>query len=523
MKKDVSGNARRPVSIHVELNGPSKPPLHEFVQIDNSTENRITIHLKDCRALNLDFNPDSPFKTRYSDIDFSKLKDSPEGITLNDSWQDNDTSSTSSNPNPQQQATYGTSSSHTDARIFASTAFEPVEIPIRPADVPLATVRWRNPPPSASAKSAIHSFMQSGTIIPPDGTPGTGRSTDASDDLAQEGASVRSVPRTLNTTTDTDTVDDKDIPLRDTNSLAYDDSDTEPVLQAVRTSIPPLHDTERARKRRPIYMVSAAALLIMVGVVGSGLAMLNSGYNEPIQSTDEALNVASALRRRSGPPRLLAPSMMDAAEARPAVAIRQSGTNRSLSTTHQPATKLKNIESDQPVSNSSRDRLPVPRMSETASNGRNGNTVQADSAATGAPVSLSPEVMQVDAQQTGAQNAPTEQQSGETPESPPVLVAAAAQTEETEQGLPDSPTRDEVKKAMEDIAPYVRNCKLDRSGRLLVELVVSGSTGKVISTEAVDAAFADSAIELCVSKVVKSVVLPVFKKETITIRYPFDL
>jgi hypothetical protein len=517
MKKDVSGNAQRPVSIHVELNRTPKPPLHEFVQIDNSTENRITIHLKDCRALNLDFNPNSPFKTRYSNIHFNKLKESPEGITLNDSWQDNDTTSTSSNP--QQQLTYGASSSHTDARTFASTAFEPVEIPVRPTDVPLAKVRWRNPPPSAQAKSAMHSFMQSGTNITSDETPAPNRSTDASDDLTPEEIAVQSNPHTLNTSVDTDTVNGEDIPLRNIEGLAYDNSDTEPILQAVRTSIPPLHNTERTRKRRPIYMVSAAALLIMVGVVGSGVAMLNSGYNVPVQSTDEVLSIVSAMPSRSGSPRRLPPSMKNATDARPAMAIHKSGTKLALPTTRHPATKLKNSKSDQPASNSSPDNLPLSRMSETATNARNGNTHQADSAATGAPIPASPVLTQVDAQQTGAQNSTTEQQSGETSESP----VPAAQTEETEQGLPVSPTRDEVKKAMENIAPYVRNCKLDRSGRLLVELVVSGNTGKVISTEAVDAAFADSAIERCVSKVAKSVELPVFKKETITIRYPFNL
>jgi hypothetical protein len=520
MKQDVSGNTRRPVSIHVELNGTPKPPLHEFVQIDNSTENRITIHLKDCRALNLDFNPNSPFKTRYSNIDFNRLKESPEGITLHDSWQDNDTSSTSSNP--QQQVTYGTSSTHTDARTFASTVFEPVEIPVRPSDVPLAKVRWRNPPPSARAKSAMHFFMQNGTNPPPEETPAPDRPTDASDNSTPEKVALQRNPHTLNTTANTDTLDGNDIPMRNTEGLAYDDSDTEPILQAVRTSIPPLHDIERARKRRPIYMVSAAAMLIMVGVVGSGVVMLNAEYNNvPVQSTDEALTIASAMPGRSGPPRQLPPPMKNAADARPAMAIHKSRTERSFSTTRHPATKLKNSESNQRTSNSSTDNLHLPRMSETATNAGNENTHPADSAATKVPISVFPTVTRVDAQQTGAQDSSTEPHSGQTPDAP--VPAPAAQAEETTQMLPVRPTRDEVKQAMENIAPYVRNCKLDRSGKLLVELVVSGNTGKVISTEAVDAAFADSATERCISKVVKSVVLPVFQKETITIRYPFDL
>lgn len=89
--------------------------------------------------------------------------------------------------------------------------------------------------------------------------------------------------------------------------------------------------------------------------------------------------------------------------------------------------------------------------------------------------------------------------------------------------IPLRPSRMDVIKVMADIAPYVRNCKFDKSGKVVVRLVVSGENGRVISAQAVDDVFVGTPTGVCVARVTSSIELPVFRRETIVIKYPFEI
>jgi hypothetical protein len=86
--------------------------------------------------------------------------------------------------------------------------------------------------------------------------------------------------------------------------------------------------------------------------------------------------------------------------------------------------------------------------------------------------------------------------------------------------LPDSPSRDQVKAAMDAIAPQVSKC--GDAGRVVVSLAVVGATGRVASAEPTGE-HAGTPIGLCAARAVKLAKFPAFKQDRLQIKYPFDL
>jgi hypothetical protein len=88
--------------------------------------------------------------------------------------------------------------------------------------------------------------------------------------------------------------------------------------------------------------------------------------------------------------------------------------------------------------------------------------------------------------------------------------------------LPQSPSRDQVKAAMDAIAPQVRKCGGEPGGRVVVSFAVSGATGRVVSAEPAGDA-SGTPLGLCAARAVKLAKFPHFKQDRLPIKYPFDL
>lgn len=88
--------------------------------------------------------------------------------------------------------------------------------------------------------------------------------------------------------------------------------------------------------------------------------------------------------------------------------------------------------------------------------------------------------------------------------------------------LPETPSRDAVRAAMEALAPAVRTCAAGEHGRALVSVVVGGATGRGRSAT-VGGDFAGTAEGSCIAGVVRGVELEPFARTTFTIAYPFAL
>jgi hypothetical protein len=87
--------------------------------------------------------------------------------------------------------------------------------------------------------------------------------------------------------------------------------------------------------------------------------------------------------------------------------------------------------------------------------------------------------------------------------------------------LPPSPSREQVKAAMDSVAPMVVKCG-QGGGRIVVSLVVAGATGRVLSAEPTGDA-AGTPLGLCAARAVKLAKFPAFKQDRLQIKYPFDL
>lgn len=89
--------------------------------------------------------------------------------------------------------------------------------------------------------------------------------------------------------------------------------------------------------------------------------------------------------------------------------------------------------------------------------------------------------------------------------------------------MPVRPSERAVRSAMAKVAPMVQSCPREISGKMVVQMVVSGASGKVVSSEVIDSTFRGTATGLCAVRAVQRVKLPAFKKEKIIIKYPFAL
>ena len=80
-----------------------------------------------------------------------------------------------------------------------------------------------------------------------------------------------------------------------------------------------------------------------------------------------------------------------------------------------------------------------------------------------------------------------------------------------------------VKETLDDLKPYVQKCKGTVRGRLVVELIVSGATGNVISSKPIDQVEVGATTAQCVAGVVKMARFPTFEKSILKIKYPYDI
>jgi hypothetical protein len=76
---------------------------------------------------------------------------------------------------------------------------------------------------------------------------------------------------------------------------------------------------------------------------------------------------------------------------------------------------------------------------------------------------------------------------------------------------------------MSSVANAVKRCGGTPYDRLVVELTVVGATGRVAKARTVDGTYGGTAIGVCAAKAVRLARFPKFQKESVVIKYPFDL
>lgn len=89
--------------------------------------------------------------------------------------------------------------------------------------------------------------------------------------------------------------------------------------------------------------------------------------------------------------------------------------------------------------------------------------------------------------------------------------------------LPPAPSREAVQGVLGSLKPAIRRCGGEPYQRLVVEVTVAGATGRVVGARTIDKAYAGTPVGVCAAKAVKLARFPKFQKDTVVIKYPFDL
>lgn len=255
----------------------------------------------------------------------------------------------------------------------------------------------------------------------------------------------------------------------------------------------------------PVAMVATAALMVFAAVIVLGKDVLSNGSGRSLEPS--VASVASPISKTGR----CAPSISETGLAKKGLVSLMAAGDGASATQSEAST----VSNTQP-----QHRQDTPQKRRR--NGRNRkNSAQSQFFASSAAITAA----------TGSSSVNTPNRvpkaAAERETSPIHLETSHTTNQALPHGsdslIPLKPSRSVVKKVMADIAPYVQGCKFDRSGKVVVKLVVSGKTGRVISSEAVDNNFKGTPAGLCVSKVVRSVQLPVFNSERLVIKYPFQI
>ncbi len=91
----------------------------------------------------------------------------------------------------------------------------------------------------------------------------------------------------------------------------------------------------------------------------------------------------------------------------------------------------------------------------------------------------------------------------------------------TDSTLPDTLSRDTVRQVMLSIEPEVKRCSDGRDGKVIVDFVVSGATGRVTEASLLPSKLSGS-IGHCVARAIRFAKFPKFEKNTLNIKYPFE-
>lgn len=89
--------------------------------------------------------------------------------------------------------------------------------------------------------------------------------------------------------------------------------------------------------------------------------------------------------------------------------------------------------------------------------------------------------------------------------------------------LPGTPTRNDVKTALQGVSGAVKSCRKDSGGTAGVSVVFSGKTGRVSSAKVTSGPFKGTAVGSCIASAAKRARVPRFKQSSFKVTFPYRL
>ncbi len=89
--------------------------------------------------------------------------------------------------------------------------------------------------------------------------------------------------------------------------------------------------------------------------------------------------------------------------------------------------------------------------------------------------------------------------------------------------LPDAPSRDDVKTALQGVSGGVKACKKDSGGTATVNVTFSGKTGRASGAKVASGPFKGTPVGSCIESAVKRARVPRFKQSSFKVTFPYRL
>ncbi len=93
----------------------------------------------------------------------------------------------------------------------------------------------------------------------------------------------------------------------------------------------------------------------------------------------------------------------------------------------------------------------------------------------------------------------------------------------TNSSLPDSPSRDDVKTALQGVSGAVKACKQDAGGTATVDVTFSGKTGRASGAKVTSSPFKGTPVGSCIESAVKRARVPRFNQSAFKVTFPYRL
>lgn len=107
--------------------------------------------------------------------------------------------------------------------------------------------------------------------------------------------------------------------------------------------------------------------------------------------------------------------------------------------------------------------------------------------------------------------------------SPPQPKQATKSPSSSDSSLPDAPSRDDVKTALQGVSGAVKDCKKDEGGTATVDVTFSGSSGRASGAKVSSGPFKGTPVGSCIESAVKRARVPRFKQSTFKVTFPYRL
>ena len=92
-----------------------------------------------------------------------------------------------------------------------------------------------------------------------------------------------------------------------------------------------------------------------------------------------------------------------------------------------------------------------------------------------------------------------------------------------QKAIPFVPDKASIQRPLAQAAPQVQTCGIGVSGRVVIRVIISGATGRVVSSQVLDSLYQGTPIAQCVQRKVNALRFPVFQKNQLAIKYPYNL